>query len=170
MELLKNKGILTVGLLVIALVGFFLFKNTTSENTKEPSTNNQAAATTGYFGKTIAGSISPFLEFNKADFEKAKEEQKIIFLDFYANWCPVCRAEAPVIHSGFDMFESEKIVGFRVNFNDDQTDQDEKDLAKEFNVPYQYTKIIIKDGKEILRSGERWEKADFDEAFSKALQ
>src|SRR3989344_7353244 len=56
----------------------------------------------GYKGVVLAGSSSPFLEFNKSDYEKALISGKIIFLDFYANWCPICRAETPEIHAGFD--------------------------------------------------------------------
>lgn len=111
----------------------------------------------GYSGKVLAGNSSPFLEFKKGDYEKALRSNKIILLDFYANWCPICRAEAPGLHRGFDSLTTDKIVGFRVNFNDSETDSDEKQLAKDFNIPYQHTKVIIKNGQEIARSVDQWD-------------
>ena len=35
------------------------------------------------------------------------------------------------------------VVGFRVNFNDTETDSEEKALAKEFGVTYQHTGFFI---------------------------
>lgn len=60
-------------------------------------------------------------------------------------------------------------MGFRVNFNDSDTDQDEKDLAKQFKIPYQHSKIILKNGKEFSRYLDSWDKATFDKEISKAL-
>jgi len=118
-----------------------------------------------YMGTVLAGSSSPLLDFKKADYDKASSAGKIIVLDFYANWCPICRAEALHIKTGFDSLKREDVVGFRVNFNDSDTDQDEKDLAKNFQVPYQHTKVIIKNGKEVFRTSDSWE----DTSLSSAL-
>mgnify|MGYP001582859187 FL=1 len=115
----------------------------------------------GYLGKVLAGNSSPFLEFNREDYEKALKSDKIILLDFYANWCPICRAEEPGILDGFDSLTTDKLIGFRINFNDSETDSDEKQLAKDFNVPYQHTKIFIKKGVEISRSVDQWDKERF---------
>lgn len=171
-----NKVVLALAVLtVVALIGFFVLKKPGTQSPPSqtaPQSQNQTTDQTapGYSAKLLAGKTSPFLEFNKADYEKAMKEGKIIFLNFYANWCPICRAESPVINDGFNGLKTDKIVGFRVNFNDSETDDDEKNLAKEFNVPYQHTKIFLKNGQEISRSGNQWQKADFDEAFAKALQ
>lgn len=115
----------------------------------------------GYNGKVLAGSASPYLVFNKTDYEEALADNKIIFLDFFANWCPVCREEAPNLKAGFDGLQTDKVVGFRVNYNDTDTDEDEKRLAREFGVTYQHTKVILKNGKEVTRSLESWDKAIF---------
>ncbi len=123
----------------------------------------------GYKGKVLAGKISPYLEFNQADYEKAQKEGKIVFLDFYANWCPICRAEAPEIHSGFDSLTTDKIVGFRVNFKDSDTDENEKKLAEKYEIPYQHTKVILKGGQQVLKSGDQWDKETFTNEINKAL-
>lgn len=50
------------------------------------------------------------------------------------------------------------VIGFRVNYNDNQTDNDECNLAREFGVAYQHTKIFVKNGTRILKSPEGWNK------------
>src|SRR3990167_7631271 len=39
-----------------------------------------------YNGKILAGKITSYLDFNKADYDKALKENKIIVLNFYASW------------------------------------------------------------------------------------
>lgn len=124
---------------------------------------------TSYTGKKLAGTSSQYLEFTQADYVQAQKEGKIIFLDFYADWCPICRAEAPAIQEGFNNLSNEKVVGFRVNFKDAQTDDAEKALAKEFNIPTQHTKVVLKDGKEIVRSSDAWDAETFDKEMKTVL-
>ena len=111
-----------------------------------------------YSGKVLAGKSAPYLEFNQADYDKALKEGKIVLLDFYANWCPICRAEEPNIKQGFNELTNSQVIGFRVNFNDNDTDDDEKKLAETFKIPYQHTKVILKDSKEVFRTSDAWEK------------
>ena len=131
--------------------------------------NGTRPQTVTYNGRRLAGSTSPYLEFNQQDYEKALAEGKIIFLDFYANWCPICRGEEPDIFAGFNELTTDQVVGFRVNFKDDQTDDAEKVLAKEFAIPYQHTKVILKNGREVFRSSEIWDAATLVEEIEKAL-
>jgi thiol-disulfide isomerase/thioredoxin len=137
--------------------------NTTTVDQGQSADSGKVVA--GFSGKVLAGSTSPYVSFTKADYQKAKAEGKIVFLDFFANWCPICRAEAPEIKAGFDSLTRTDVVGFRVNYNDPDTDNDEKALAKQFNVPYQHTKIILKNGKEVFRSGDAWTAEDFSKAI-----
>lgn len=152
-----NRSILLGIILVVFSLGGFIF----FVNQKSQTPNMEGKTIPGYSGKVLAGNVSFFLEFNKEDFEKALKSDKIILLDFYANWCPICRAEKPEIYAGFNSLTHDKIIGFRVNFNDSETDEDERKLAKDFNVPYQHTKVFLKNGKEVLRSVDQWSKDQF---------
>lgn len=109
-----------------------------------------------FSGEVLAGSTSPLLDFNNDDYELAIASDRLVALYFYANWCPLCRAEFPNMEAAFDTLEGYDVVGFRVNYNDNQTDRFERDLAKEFGVAYQHTKVFVKDGARVLKSPEQW--------------
>lgn len=112
---------------------------------------------------------APLLDFTKADYDAAIKTDTLIVLYFYANWCPICKAEFPVMQNVFNGLNTDKVIGFRVNYNDDQTDNDEKNLAKQFGVAYQHTKVFVKNGERILKSPEGWDDKRYDMEIRKAL-
>lgn len=112
-------------------------------------------------GIVIAGTTTPYLEYTKAGYEQALKDKKIVVLNFYASWCPICRAEASEVKAAFDSLTNPDVVGFQVNYNDPETDADEKALAKEFGVTYQHTKVILKEGKEVFKETAQWNKEQF---------
>ena len=111
-----NKNILIGGIIaVVIVIGgiiFFASQKPQSEISNSPRTQTEGSAegkiVTGYSGKVLAGNTSPYLDFKKADYDKALSSGKIIFLDFYANWCPICRGEAPELKTGFDTITTDK--------------------------------------------------------------
>src|SRR3989344_165875 len=110
-----------------------------------------------YSGAVLAGKSAPLLDFTKTDYDAAVKSDKLVVLYFYANWCPICKAEFPVMQNAFNELSIDQVIGFRVNYNDDQTDNDEKSLAKQFGVAYQHTKVFVKNGQRILKSPEGWD-------------
>ena len=122
-----------------------------------------------YTGTVLAGKSAPLLDFTKADYDAALKSDKLIVLYFYANWCPICKAEFPIMQNAFNELSTNKAIGFRVNYNDDQTDNDEKNLAREFGVAYQHTKVFVKNGQRILKSPEGWDDKRYDTEINKAL-
>lgn len=138
--------------------------------TRESQSNTPEGKTvTGYTGKVLAGTTAPFIIFNLPDYEKALKDNKVIVLDFFANWCPECREEAPKLHAGFDALSTDKVIGFRVNYNDTDTDKDEKDLAGKYGITFQHTKVIVKNGKEFSKDVNLWDKDIFLAEVNKAV-
>ncbi len=166
----KNLALGFTGLIIFA-GAFFLLSNQQSKNKSEETqmAGKENIDRGGYKGKVLTGKQTPYIDFNKADYDKALNEGKIVFLNFYANWCPICRAETPDINSGFDSLNTDQVVGFRVNYNDIETDDDEKALAKQFAITYQHTKVILKNGQEVLKKTEQWDEQTLVSEINKVL-
>lgn len=109
-----------------------------------------------FTGTVLAGSSAPLLDFNQVDYQAALNSGKVVFLYYYANWCPLCKDELPSLYGAFNSLDSDQVVGFRVNFNDSDTDDAETALAREHGVAYQHTKVAIKGGARVLKSPETW--------------
>ena len=123
-----------------------------------------------FSGQVLAGTKSPLLDFNKIDYDKAITSDKLVILYFYANWCPICKAEFPKMQEAFNELTTDEVIGFRVNYNDDQTDSYEEALARQYGVAYQHTKVFIRNGQRILKSPESWDEKRYDIEISKALE
>lgn len=159
-----------VGLAIVLILGIFVYKTYLLQKSKPidpglviiPKITPTDSHNPPIMGVVLAGKGgSSYYTFQKDGYEAARKANKIIYLDFYANWCPICRGEEPDILKGFDQLNNKNIVGFRVNYNDSETDEYEKDLAKKFGVTYQHTKVVLKDGKQILKTGEVWDTGTF---------
>ncbi len=122
-----------------------------------------------YTGTVLAGKSAPLIAYNKADYEAAIKSDKLVALYFTANWCPICKVEIPNLYAAFNELTTDKVVGFRVDYNDSDTDADEKDLARQLNVVYQHTKVFLKNGKQVLKSPESWSKERNLSEINKAL-
>ena len=114
-------------------------------------------------------SASSYVAFEQNAYEQALRDGKIILLDFYASWCPICRAENPHLRAGIADINDPRLIAYQVHYNDDETTLEEKNLAQEFGVTYQHTKIILKNGQVVLKSLEQWNKEKTIEELRKVL-
>ncbi|MCI0611378.1 thioredoxin family protein [bacterium] len=131
---------------------------------------DKGETTMKYSGAVLAGKSAPLLDFTKADYDAAIKSDKLVVLYFYANWCPICKAEvANALYPAFNELTTDKVVGFQVSYNDSDTDSNEKSLASQFGVAYQHTKVFVKDGKRILKSPEGWDENRYETEINKAL-
>jgi len=142
-------------------------QHTRPAGTSLPAQSGNAAG--GYAGERLAGTAAPLLDFTAADYNAAKQTDKLIILYFYANWCPICAEEFPHVQAAFNELSSDRVIGFRVNFNDNQTDADEIALARQYGVPYQHTKVFIKNGQQVLKSPESWSQQRYLSEINQAL-
>ena len=168
---MKNSTLAVASLLIIVIIAFWgcaapesktsplpqenqADATTASADNSNAAGNAQRAAATAAADKADTAANVPaaanlkqlaknFYEFDKESYDAALNEGKYVFLDFYANWCPICKAEEPEIKAAFNELSTGNVVGFRVNYNDDQTDENEKALAKKLGVAYQHTKIVV---------------------------
>ena len=83
-------------------------------------------------------------EVNEEEFRTEVAEGGTILVDFFATWCPPCKALSPIVEEIAK--ENENIKVLKINVDEEQK------LAIENNVMNVPTLIVIKDGKEIKRS------------------
>lgn len=100
---------------------------------------------------------SAYVQYSKSAFESASGNRRVLF--FYASWCPTCKpADANFTQNVSKIPEDVTLI--RVNYNDPETDQEEKDLAKKYGITYQHTFVQIDSaGKEVTK----WNGGQIDE-------
>ncbi len=142
----------------------------TAEDIATETTTKSATSHSDYIGAVLAGTTSLLLDFNQADYDKALSTNKLIVLYFYANWCPICKVEFPKMQSAFNQLATAGVVGFRVNFNDNQTSDFEQDVARQFGVAYQHTKVILQNGQRVLKAPDSWDTQRYLDEINKLIK
>lgn len=158
---------------LVFLLGCASQQGTTQQPAETMEKTEKTGTSTWKSGATPENAMpgkSRYVPFTKAEFEKAKAEGKIIFLEFSANWCPFCQKQKPINESVFaEPSFPTNVVGFQVNYKDDQTDADEQALAREFGASYQHTRVIVRpDGSIAHKSTGNVEKDELAELIKEA--
>lgn len=173
--------LLIIAIGVVAVFGYFFMNrsNSKAETVNEAQIPNytftqvneegeETAIYTGE-GEVLAGDTSPLLEFSESEYEAALDSGKTVLLFFYANWCPTCKIEFPKAEAAFNAITTDDFIGFRVNFDDNETTAAEEALAKEYAITIQHTKVIIVDGEAIEKTSQSWDRDDYLENLASAL-
>ena len=104
------------------------------------------AALTVMFSIFASLSFSAEIPFNQAQFDATRAAGKPVAIVFHADWCPTCRAQAPVLKQLTESSDLKNLTLFVANFDT------EKALKRSFGITQQSTIVVFKDGKEIARS------------------
>jgi thioredoxin 1 len=105
-----------------------------------------AAAALSFFSIFSGRALSAEIPFNQAQFDAARTSGKPIAVVFHADWCPTCRAQAPVLKELAQSPGLKPVTLFVADFDT------EKALKKSLGVTKQSTIVVFKDGKERARS------------------
>ncbi|MET3699382.1 peroxiredoxin [Bacillus oleivorans] len=112
-----------LGILAIVLIGWALFDYVSNEATKNETKKNNSVISSNTDDDVIEtnavgtkrGSIAPQFELETIDGKVISLEDlrgKKVFINFWATWCPPCRAEMPDIQR---FYEDEEVVVLAVN-------------------------------------------------------
>ena len=81
--------------------------------------------------------------YNKLDFNKALSDGKVVIVSSWIKYCTSCASQMKVLNKAVKDFDNIEYFAFDVT---------NKEIAQSFNVKYQTTLLIFKDGNEIYRS------------------
>ncbi len=147
-----NKGIIIAGIIILVIVGGGIYiANQQSQKAEEAKMAQEKAAMKAKEDaamkekeddKMMADkkSTSRYVEYSKAALDQAATNRRVLY--FYANWCPICKPADADFQQNSRKIPADVTV-IRVNYNDTDTDQEEKDLAKKYGITYQHTFVQI---------------------------
>jgi thioredoxin 1 len=120
-----------------------------------------AAASAATHGQQMMAAGNDTRPFTKEAFDAAASEGKTILVDFYAPWCPVCRAQEPKVKARLNG-DFRHVVAFRVDYDSNAA------LRKAMGVQKQSTLILFQGAKEVARLSYTSEDKAIDELFAHA--
>ena len=107
----------------------------------------------------LAGEIQPY---DAATFASLRAAGKPVVLDVYADWCPTCKAQAPIVSELMKKPAFRDFTVLRVNYDT------QKDVRRELNVPMQSTLIVFRGKREVARSVGDTDSASIEATLQKA--
>lgn len=167
MNSMKNSMIIIV-LVIVAVLGigtYMLYQNsfssgsTMQEETSMEPTGVMMRKDDSEMENDSTGK-SQYIHYSKAALDSASSGRRVLF--FYASWCPTCKpADTDFTKNIANLPDDVTVV--RVNYNDPETDQEEKDLAKKYGITYQHTFVQIDaQGNEVAK----WNGGQVDELLA----
>lgn len=104
------------------------------------------AAILGAMHFTARADTSGWTMYDAGQFSSAQQSGKTIVVDIYADWCPTCRAQAPILDELRLEKQSADVLFVKVNFDK------EKAFLRAHRVPRQSTVLVFKGKDETARS------------------
>ena len=101
--------------------------------------------------------------FDQKAFEAAQAAGKPVLIEVTAPWCPVCKAQAPIISRLKSDQRFKTLVSFDIDFDT------QKDLLKKFNVQKQSTLLVFKGKQEVGRSTGDTDAGSIEALLSKSI-
>lgn len=86
---------------------------------------------------TLVGGVAPDFEFRLLDgsvMRLSDYRGRVVFLNFWASWCPPCRAEAPLLEFTWRQVKDRGVIFLGVNIQD--TEQGAQRFIEEFGITY----------------------------------
>lgn len=95
---------------------------------------------------TAQANASNWITYDEAEFMMAQKKGKTIVVDVYADWCPTCRAQAPILEELRNEKQTPDVLFVKVNFDD------ENDFLRDNRIARQSTVLVFKGMDEVARS------------------
>lgn len=141
------------GLIIVVTVFFIGLAGYTVTSQNKDKLNNVENLVTSDVTKE---KTTKYVRFTPQVLGETSNTKRVLF--FYANWCFTCRpADNSFIQQSSLIPDGVTVI--RVNYNDTDTDMDEKELAKKYEVSYQHTFVQIDENDNVVT---RWNGGSLD--------
>lgn len=127
----------------------------------------KAAYDAGYKGTVLAGKNAFYIEYNQRDYDVAVGEGKVIVLVYYTEGNEASEKDNSEAQAAFYDLEDSNVMGFRVHYTDSKVSVDDKKIAEKFGVINKNTKVIVRDGKQVFKNLDSWNKARYLDEISR---
>lgn len=104
------------------------------------------AVTTAAVLVSAGSALAEQRPFTQPAFAAAQAAGRPILIDIHAPWCPVCRAQEPIIESLAAQPSNQELLVLRVDFDS------QKDVVRSFRATSQSTLIAYRGSRETARS------------------
>ena len=95
---------------------------------------------------SAAADTKGWTTYDAADFMMAQKKGKTIVVDVYADWCPTCRAQAPILDELRVEKQSSDVLFVKVNYDE------QKAFLRRHRIPRQSTVLVFNGMEEKARS------------------
>jgi thiol-disulfide isomerase/thioredoxin len=133
-----NKVILGIAMVAILGIGGYFLLGRSGSGEQKVSNYGQLQDKTE--DVSIPSSSERYVIYSDGVLDSSTDKRRILF--FYANWCPTCRpADSDILKNVSEI--PDDVLVIRVNYNDSDTDDEEKSLASKYGITYQHTYVQI---------------------------
>ncbi|CAO4142983.1 Thiol-disulfide isomerase/thioredoxin [Methylorubrum thiocyanatum] len=114
-------------------------------------------------GLPAAGQAAAPVAFDPAAFAAAQAEGRPILVQISAPWCPICRAQKPILATFSADPRFKNLAIFTIDFDS------QRDLVRRFGAQMQSTLIVYKGAAEVARSVGETQAEWIEQLLEKAL-
>jgi len=164
---MKSSTIIVLVILaaVVGGGGYYLFQQSSPKNDammqKESGMmDGKDASVVKQDGEAMMVKGDRYIEYTPSVLENTAGNRRVLF--FYASWCPTCGPADANFKENVSQIPTDTTV-IRVNYNDPETDAEEKALAQKYGITYQHTYVQIDgQGNEVAK----WNGGQIDELLT----
>jgi len=98
------------------------------------------------FALLMAPALAAEAPYTAAAFKQLISQGQPVVVDFHADWCPTCRAQAPIVRELLSTPELKSVTVLVANYDTELA------LRKSLNVSKQSTLVVFRHGKDVARS------------------
>ncbi len=156
---MKKPTIIFIGIVIIAVLGISIYTLPNNSSRSDAMMKKESSLEDNKM-KDDKMTASRYVQYSKSALDDAAATRRVLF--FYASWCPTCKP-ADVSFTQNESRIPEDVTVIRVNYNDPETNEEEKDLATKYGVTYQHTFVQIDSAGNVVN---KWNGGQIDELLS----